>query len=227
MAGMTKRIEKLFYAGEQFLDNAAGDPEASALLAALGIDAAALTQGRALYDAAKAAVAQSEADFATQLQATDDFKKAFDVSWVETQDLARILVSLFSSQIEALTLLGLHKRRDASTGESEIAWPQDKNLPHYLAWARNLYARLSNAALATAVGRLGYTAESLAAQAARVEEVSDLDDAQERAKAHARQSVQERDQAVGVFKAWLDGQVVAARVALKGKKRLLELLGLR
>jgi hypothetical protein len=33
MAGRTKKIEKLFYAGEQFLDNAASDPEASALLA--------------------------------------------------------------------------------------------------------------------------------------------------------------------------------------------------
>jgi len=33
MAGMTKQIGKLFYAGEQFLDNAAADPEAHVLLA--------------------------------------------------------------------------------------------------------------------------------------------------------------------------------------------------
>jgi hypothetical protein len=63
--------------------------------------------------------------------------------------------------------------------------------------------------------------------AARVEQVSDLDDAQERAKAWARQSTVERDQAVAAFKTWLDQQIVVARVALKGKKRLLELLGLR
>lgn len=227
MPGRTKKIEKLFGDGEQFMDNAANDPEASVLLARRGLDAAELSIGRTLYDAAKAAVAQSEANFAAQLQATQDFEAAFDASWIETQDLARILASLFSDQIEALTLLGLHKRRNASTGASEIARPRNKTWPHYLAWARNLYARLSDPNLAAAVSRLGYTAEALAAQAARLETANELNNAQERAKAHARQSTLERNEAVAAFKVWLDGQIIVARVALKGRKRLLELLGLR
>jgi hypothetical protein len=41
------------------------------------------------------------------------------------------------------------------------------------------------------------------------------------------QSTQARDQAVAAFKTWLDQQFVVARVALRGKARLLELLGLR
>jgi hypothetical protein len=227
MSGMTKKIQKLFYTGEQFLDNAEADPEASDLLATRGIDAAVLAQGRTLYDAAKLAVAQCEAAFATQLQATDDFKKAFDASWAETQDLARILAEACRGQIEPLTLLGLHKRRDASTGESELAWPRAKALLSYMPWARNLYARLALVEMAATAARFGYTAEDLAAMAARVETVSELDDAQERAKAHARQATLDRDEAVAAFKAWLDQQVVVARVAFKGRKRLLQLLGLR
>ena len=227
MAGMTKKLKKLFYAGERFLDNAAADPEACTLLARRGVDDAALTGGRTLYDTIKAAVAQNEAHFATQLQATDDYLLAFDASWDETQDLARILAEVYQGQSEALVLLGLHQRRDKSTGESEIAWPRAKALITYLTWARNLYARLAEGKFAETVARFGYPAEEIATMAGRVEMVSDLDDAQERAKAHMRQSTLERDEAAAAFKAWLDQQTVVARVALKGKKRLLELLGLR
>ncbi len=227
MTGLNKAIQKLFYAGEQFLDNAANDPEASVLLARRGLDAAELAEGRTLYEAAREAVARNEANFAAQLQATDDLNQAFATSWAETQDLARLLATAYQGQIEALTLLGLHKRRDASTGESEIAWPKDKTLPSFLPWARNLYARLTEADMAATAARFGYTPEDLAAQAARVEQVSDLDDAQERLKAHTRQSTLERDQAVTAFQVWLSQQITIARVALKGKRRLLELLGLR
>jgi hypothetical protein len=227
MPGITKEIQKLFYTGEQFMDNTAADPEASALLRERGIDDVVLAEGRALYEAARAATAANEASFAAQLQATDDLKQVFEASWAETQDLAHILATVFEGQIAALTLLGLHKRRDASTGASEIAWPQNKSLPFYLAWARNLYARLAEVDLGAGIAPFGYSAEVLADMAARVEQVSDLDNAQERAKAWARQSTVERDEAVAAFKAWLDQQIVIARVALKGKKRLLELLGLR
>ncbi len=227
MSGMTKELQKLFYKGEQFLDNAAADPEAASLLAERGIDAAALSEGRGLYDAAKAAVAQGEGNFATQLQATDDFKAALDASWKETQDVARILASAYEGQTEQLALLGLHKRRDESTGESEVAWPRVKTLPTYLPWARNLSARITTGDLAATAARFGYDAETVAAIAARVEAVSDLDDAQERAKAHARQSTEDRNAAAEAFKGWLKQQTVVARVALRGKKRLLELLGLR
>ena len=228
MAGMTKEIEKLFYKGEQFLDNAAADPQASTLLAERGIDAAVLTQGRSLYDAARDAVAQNAADFAAQLQATDDFQAAYDASWAETQDLARVLAAAYEGQIEELALLGLHKRRDESTGESEIAWPRVKTLAPYLAWARNLYAVLAgDTGLAATAAQFGYADTALAEMAARVETVSDLDDAQERAKAHTGQSTVARDEAVAAFKDWLDQHVVVARVALRGQTRLLELLGLR
>ncbi len=227
MPGMTKKIQKLFYKGEQFMDNAADDPEAASLLATRGIDAARLAEGRALYDGAKAAVSQDESSFATQLQSTDDFKIAFAASWEETQDTARILASAYEGQIEQLALLGLHKRRDASTGAREVAWPVEKVLANYLPWARNLYARLSEGDMAATAAQFGYDAEAVAAMAARVEAVSDMDNAQERAKAHAQQSTVDRDEATADFKKWLDQQVIIARVALKGKKRLLALLGLR
>ena len=227
MPGMTKKIKDLLYKGAQFLDNAVADQEAAALLAKRGIDAAALSEGRELHDALQAAITRDENNFATQLQATDDFNILFAASWDETQDLARILASAYEGQIEELALLGLHKRRDASTGASEIAWPRKKALPDYLPWARNLYARLSEGDLAAAAVQFGYDAEAIATMAAHVDKLDDLDDTQERAKAHSRQSTVERDEAVDAFKNWLDQQIVIARVALKGKKRLLELLGLR
>jgi len=227
MPGMTKELQTLFYAGRQFMDNAAADPEASALLSARGIDAAKLQGGETLYGSAIAAVADNGTAFATQIQATDDFNLAFDASWEETQDLARILASAYEGQSEELVLLGLHQRRDSSTGASEIAWPQSKALPAYLPWARNFYARLAEGAFVEMAAAFGYPAEEIAAMSGRVEEVGNLDNAQERAKAHTRQSTEDRDREAAAFKAWFGRQKIVARVALKNKKRLLELLGLR
>ncbi|MCP4538955.1 MAG: hypothetical protein GY832_17610, partial [Chloroflexi bacterium] len=81
--------------------------------------------------------------------------------------------------------------------------------------------------MASTAAQFGYDAEAVATMAAHVEKLDELDDTQERAKAHAQQLTVERDEAVAAFKKWLDQQIIVARVALKGKKRLLAFLGLR
>ena len=54
----------------------------------------------------------NQAAFAAQLGATDACNAAFDEAW----DLAHFCAVLLEGRMETLALLGLHKRRDESTG---------------------------------------------------------------------------------------------------------------
>ena len=226
MAGSSKEIIKLLQSGELFINNAS-KPEVQLLLAQQGIDNGRLAEGDGLLVAAKTAVQISHETFAQQLQATDTLKAALDVSWAESNDLAKVMAAILKGQTESLALLGLHKRRDETTGESELAWPKRKALAFYVDWARNLYFEIQKAPLDATAAARGYSAARLAAMADRVEEVSKANEGQELAKARAAQATVDRDTAVAAFKAWYDPQKLQAKIALKEHPRLLILLGLK
>jgi len=67
----------------------------------------------------------------------------------------------------------------------------------------------------------------LGEEAAEVEAVAEADGAQEIAKAEAQQSTVERDEAVEALQAWVSKAKTVAKLALKDKRQLLELMGMR
>ena len=69
-------------------------------------------------------------------------------------------------------------------------------------------------------------AEKLQQEAAEVEEAATKNSEQENAKATAQQSTIERDEAVDDLKVWHSKAQKFAKIALKGKKQLLEALGM-
>ncbi len=135
---------------------------------------------------------------------------------------------MLAGQTESLVLMGLHKKRDASTGKSEVAWPRQRNLVDFLPWARALYTTAQeNAEVAATLADFGYAAERVSAEAAAVPALAQADSEQEIAKAEMQQSTVERDEAEQVLKAWLRKAETVAKLALKDKRQLLELMGLR
>ncbi|MCP4603512.1 MAG: hypothetical protein GY847_23840 [Proteobacteria bacterium] len=225
---MTKKLGSLLRRAEEFITNGQSNAQVAEKMAAYGYDAARWAEGQALLDTAKEQVRANEAAFAAQLGKTDTFSAAFDEAWDQSQSLARLCAELFKGQTEILRLLGLHQKRDASTGESEIAWPRKRNLDHFLAWARNIYAvAQENAEVVATLGDYGYAAERLSEEAAEVEAVAQADSEQEIAKAEAQQSTVERDEAVEALGVWMRKAQTVAKLALKDKRQLLELMGLR
>jgi hypothetical protein len=225
---MTQELERLLHLAETFATNGQTNPEVATAMAAYGYDADRWAEGQTYLETARDKVRVNEAAFAAQLGATDAFKTAFDAAWDQTHALAHLCAALFAGQTETLRLLGLHQRRDGTSGESELAWPQTRRLAHFLAWARNLYAvAQSNSQVAALLAEYGYPADRLAAEAADVEAVAQADSAQEIAKAQVQQSTVERDETVDALRAWLDKAETVARLALKDKCQLLELMGLR
>jgi len=228
MPGITKKTERMLQHGQQLISNGQSNPKVAAAMASYGYDAARWAEGQTRLDTASEKIEANGNAFAAQLGATDAFNAAFDVGWEQAQELARLCARLFAGQTELLALLGLHERRDPSTGESELAWPTKRNLAHYIAWAQNLYTvAQSNPTVAAMLAGYGYPAERLSQEAAAVAAVVQADNAQEIAKAQTQQSTVERDEAVAAFKEWLDMTEAVAKMALKGERQLLEMLGLR
>lgn len=228
MPGMTKELEQLLHFAEEFITNGQANAEASAAMAEYGYDADRWAEGQALLDGARAKVRANEEAFAAQLGKTDAFNATSDEAWDQAQALAHLCAALFEGQTETLRLLGLHKRRDESSGESEIAWPQNRALSHFLSWARNLYTvAQENEEAAAMLDDFGYSAERLSEEAGEVETVAQANSEQEIAKAQAQQSTVGRDEAVDVLRAWLRKAETVAKLALKERRQLLELMGMR
>ena len=228
MPGMTKKLESLLRHAEEFITNGQSSAEVAEKMAAYGYDDARWAEGQALLDAAREQVRANEAAFATQLGKTDAYNAAFDEAWDQAQSLARLCAELFQGQTETLRLVGLHAKRDKSTGESEIAWPRQRTLAHFLAWARNLYATVQkNSEAAATLADFGYPAGRLSEEAAEVEAMAQADSQQEIAKAETQQSTVERDEAVENLGVWMRKAETVAKLSLKDKRQLLELMGLR
>lgn len=117
MPGMTKKLQATFRQVEEMIQNGQANAEVAAAMEAYGYDAGRWAEGQALLETAKEKVDGNQNAFAAQLGATDSFNGAFEEAWDQAQDLAHLCAAIFEGQTEALARLGLHKRRDASTGE--------------------------------------------------------------------------------------------------------------
>lgn len=228
MAGMTKSLKQLLYKTEQMISNGQSHPDVSAAMAVYGYDAVRWGEGQALVDAVKAAVQTNAEAHAAQLGATDAFHALYDEVWDQSQDLARLCANLFGGDTEALSLLGLHQRRDKTMSASELAWPTDRGLTEFLPWARNLYKTAeSNDAIANQLATFGYPTTRLSEEAAELADLTQADNVQEIAKAESQQSIIARDNAVDALQAWSRQTEMIAKMALKDDRQLLELMGLR
>ncbi len=228
MAGMTKVLKQLLYKTEQMISNGQSHPDVSAAMAAYGYDATRWGEGQALVDAARSTTQANAEAHAAQLGATDAFHALYDEVWDQSQDLARLCANLFEGNTETLSLLGLHKRRDKTTNASELAWPTTRGLADFLPWASNLYKTAeSNSAVSTMLATFGYSAVRLSEEAGELASLTQVDNAQEIAKAENQHSIVARDNAIDALQAWSRQTEMVAKIALKDNRQLLELMGLR
>jgi hypothetical protein len=223
---MTKKIESLLYEADRFIKNGQNNAPISEALASIGFVAANWTEGQSKWNEAKTAIEADGTAHAIQMGATDDFNEKFTKTWAQAQMLAKLSVLTFDGDTEKLARLGLHQKRNAATGESELAWPMDKSWAHYLYWARNLYEAIGkNAELAAVLAGMGYPEAKLTAEAADVEAAATADLAQEARKAEAQQATVVRDEQVAAIEAWLRGAKKRAKLVVKDRQ-LLEMLGM-
>ena len=193
-------------AAQLAIANSLADPEIKSAIAQFGYTTTKLNKGKALYDAALAAVNAQKSGKGEQKTATADLKVALTDARDAYQALAKVARATLSK--EEQTGLGLGKEPRGTA-----------------AFIQAGYTLFDNAGDVAALADFGYDADKLAAERAKVEAYDQANQAQEMAKGSAQQATQDQDAALAAMSDWVAQYLKIAKVALRGKKQLLEKIG--
>ena len=193
-------------AAQLAIANSLADPEIKSAIAQFGYTTTKLNKGKALYDAALAAVNAQKSCKGEQKTATADLKVALTDARDAYQALAKVARATLSK--EEQTGLGLGKEPRGTA-----------------AFIQAGYTLFDNAGDVAALADFGYDADKLAAERAKVEAYDQANQAQEMAKGAAQQATQDQDAALAAMSDWVAQYLKIAKVALRGKKQLLEKIG--
>ena len=196
-------------AGQLAISNSLSDPEIQNLVAQFGYPADKLNEGKALYDAALAAVNAEKAQAGAQQESTRLLAQAEKSARDAYQSLAKVARAVFLKDKAQLSALGL-------TGSMPL------DTARFLAAA---YALFDNARTLPALADYGYDSPKVQSERLKIVAYDTANQGQEAAKGAAQQSTREQDAALQALNAWTAQYLKIAKVALSSKPQLLEKLG--
>ena len=192
-------------AAQLAIANSLGDPEIKAAVAEYGYTTAKLNKGKQLYDAALAGVNAQKSGKGSQKDTTAQLKTAEKDARDAYQALAKVARATLSKADQATLGLGKEPRTTAA----------------FIQAGYTLFDNAESVALAD----FGYDADRIAAERAKIEAFDQANQTQEAAKGSAQQATQDQDAALAAMSDWVAQYVKIAKVALRGKKQLLEKIG--
>lgn len=202
---MTTTAQQL-NAAQLAIVNSLADPEIKAAVAQYGYTTAKLNAGKRLYDTALAAVNAQKSGKGDQKTATADLKAKEKDARDAYQAAAKVARATLDK--DGLAKLGLSKEPRGTAGFIQAG-----------------YTLFDNAAESGLLAEFGYDADRLAAERAKIEAFDQANQAQEMAKGAAQQATQDQDAALAAMNDWVAQYLKIAKVALRGKKQLLEKIG--
>lgn len=209
MSRPKQTIAQRLNAAQLAIGNSLSDSEIQSLVAEFGYPAAKLDAGEALYEAALAAVNAGKAAAGTQQQSTQALAQVEKSACDAYQSLAKVARAVFVKDKAQLTALGL-------------GGAMPRNTAGFIAAAYTLF---DNAQNLSALAEYGYDASKLESERARIAAYDSANQAQEAAKGAAQQTAREQDSALKALDEWTAQYLKIAKVALQGKKQLLEKIG--
>lgn len=209
-----KTIASRLTAAQVAINNTLADAEIQAAVAGYGYSLEKINFGRTVYERAVAAVNAQIAATGAYRDAcanTDLQKKAAQAAY---QSLAKVSRAIFVKDKAKLAVLGL-------TG----AMP--KSIAAFLTAAKALFDNANQPELQALLADFGYNSAKLQSERSNIAAYEAAYRAQEQAKGAAQQATREQEAALKELDIWYRQYVKIARVALQGKKELLEKLGIR
>jgi len=215
MAGKPKStIADRLTAAQVAISNTLADAEIKALVEGYGYTEERMREGVALHDAAEKSVNAQTAAAGAPREVTATTESAKKDARDAYQALAQVARALFAHDPAQLATLGVTGAAPRSTAGLLTAG----------------YALFDNAlgveAVRTALAGYGYDEARLRNERERVAAFDRANQAQEAAKGAAQQATREQDAALAALDDWVAQYLKIAKVALRGKKQLLEKLGL-
>ena len=199
MARPKSTIDDQLGAAQLAIDNSLADPEIMALVGGYGYSAEKLAEGKALFDAAQAAVNAQGAAAGKQKTATAAFTAAQTQAFDAFQALAKVARASITDSGQ-LKLLGLEGPMPRKTGAFRNA-------------ASQLF---ENAASIPALAQFGYNAARISAEGAKLSAYVNANEQQESAKGAAKQATTDQDAALTALNKWTAQYIKIAKVALSG-----------
>lgn len=203
---MTTTAQQLT-AAQLAITNSLADPEIKAAVAQYGYTTTKLNAGKKLYDTALAAVNAQKSGRGNQKTATADLKAKEKDARDAYQAAAKVARAALDK--DGLAKLGLAGKEPRGTAGFITAG----------------YTLFDNAAESGLLAEFGYDADRLAAERAKIEAFDQANQAQEMAKGAAQQATQDQEAALKAMNDWVAQYLKIAKVALRGKKQLLEKIG--
>ena len=196
-------ISRQLNSAEIAIANSLDESEIAGAVAEFGYTPARLREGLALYEAALAAVNAQKSARGDQKIATAEVEAVYLTARSAYQAAAKVArATLDAGGLATLGLMGSTPRDVAGLTQAG-------------------YTLFDNAARSGLLADLGYTAERLASERARLEALDAAQQAQQRAKGDAQQATEDRDAALAELHEWVAQYLKIARVALADRKSLL------
>ncbi len=186
--------------------NSLADPEIKTAVAQFGFTTTKLNAGKGLYDKALLAVNAQKSSRGDQKAATAALKAAEKDARDAYQAAAKVARAALDA--DGLAKLGLGKEPRDTAGFIQAG-----------------YTLFDNAVDSGLLNDFGYDDDRLAAERAKIEVFDQANQAQEMAKGAAQQATQDQEAALKAMNDWVAQYLKIATVALRGKKQLLEKIG--
>jgi hypothetical protein len=201
-------IAQQLIAGQLTISNSIEDGEIQELVAEFGYSSEKLNAGMALYGAAQAAVNLQTAKSGAQQESTHSLTQAEAAARDAYQALAKVARAVFSkAQLATLGLTGI----------------VPKDIAGFLTAAYTLF---NNAVSLPELANYGYNTEKIQGELQKIQNLDSANQNQEMAKGAAQQATREQDAALQALNDWAGQYRQIAKVALRGKKQLLEKIGI-
>lgn len=207
-----RTIEDLLNASQVAIQNSLNDPDILAAVSAFGYDAAKLGEGKALLDAARAAVDGKTGGKGTQKISTDKLVQAEQDAQTAYQKLADTARAIFARDKAKFALLGLQGSTPRTTAG-------------FLNKAYILFDNAANPEIASALAAYGYDAKKLQTERAKIEAFDAANQAQEAAKGSAQLATRAQDAALAALDQWVAQYTKIAKIALSEQPDALEKIG--
>jgi len=214
MSQAKQSIADRLNAAQVAINNTLADAEIQAAVAGYGYSVEKINAGKGLYDQAVAAVNAQIAAVGAQRDTTATMELAKQQAYTAYQSLAKVARAVFAQDKTRLTRLGLIGAMPRSAAGFLTA----------------AYALLENAAapeIQAQLANYGYDSARLQSERAVINAYEAADRSQDQAKGAAQQATRDQDAALSELMLWYQQYIKIARVALQGKKELLEKLGIR
>jgi hypothetical protein len=208
-----KSIEQQLATANIAIGNALTEPSLATALAGFGYNTERLRQGGALHEKALSLYQRQKGAYGDSQTASDAYAAALALAratYMRHVKVARVALEGERGSLQKLGLAGARKEAQAAQ----------------LAQAQQFYANaLFDTAILGKLSAFGITKEMLAAGQRQLDAVAQSDSARRQRQGAARDAKRARDVALAALAGWMRDFMQVARVALRDRPQLLEMLG--